>query len=113
MRYPNLRYGNPAEFAYQCQGIPIEEIAKRLKRSERSISNWLSGAEKMPWWVPEILRLQRMEHTQMLYQMNMKPMRTRLGLVTATATIVEFPALKPYQRPAEPGEEMRFRCEVG
>ena len=58
MRYPNLRYGNPNELAYYIQFNTIKDIAKRLRRSERTLHNWLTYREKMPWWVPEILRLQ-------------------------------------------------------
>lgn len=34
MRYHNLRYGNPHEFAYYVQGMPIKDVARRLRRSE-------------------------------------------------------------------------------
>jgi hypothetical protein len=61
MRYPNTRYGNPVEFQYYTQGQPADEIAKRLKRDKRTVQRWLNGKQKMPWWIPEILRLQRLE----------------------------------------------------
>lgn len=93
MRYPNLRYGNPNEFAYYVQGLPVKDVAKRLRRSERSIRNWLTGKEKMPWWIPELLRLQRMERNEQLRQMNMSPVRHRLGFVDAD--VIEFPVVKP------------------
>jgi hypothetical protein len=69
MRYPNLRYGNPNELAYHARGIPIAELAKRLRRSERSVINWLSGTHKMPYWVPELIRLQNMEQAEIRRQM--------------------------------------------
>lgn len=71
MRYPNLRYGNPNEFAYYVQGVPVKDVARRLRRSERSVKNWLDGKEKVPWWIPELLRLQRLEHAHIMRQMNM------------------------------------------
>ena len=98
MRYPNLRYGNPAELRHYAQFRQVSDIARQLRRSERSVRNWLSEAEKMPWWVPEIIRLQKMEHDEMLRQMNMVPRRAALGLVTNTGVVYQFP--KP--APADP-----------
>lgn len=89
MRYPNLRYGNPQELRHYAQFIPLAELAKRLRRSERSVRDWLSGAQKVPWWVPEIIRLQHMEHVERMRQMNMQPVARRLGLVTGD--VIEFP----------------------
>lgn len=94
MRYPNLRYGNPNEFAHYVQGIPLPEVAKRLRRDVRTVRDWLSGAKKIPYWVPELVRLQHMEHQNRLYEMNMRPTMLRLGIVTKTATIYEFPRVE-------------------
>lgn len=96
MRYPNLRYGNPSEMAYYCQGLQIHEIARRLRRSERSVRNWLSGRERMPWWIPELLRLQAMEQAERARQMGYAPLR-RLGVVK-TGQVVEFPGPGRAQR---------------
>lgn len=91
MKYPNLRYGNPNELRHYAQFMPIKDLAKRLRRSERSVRDWLSYAEKMPWWVPEVIRLQNMERDAMLHQMGMNTARARLGLVTKTAILYELP----------------------
>jgi hypothetical protein len=88
MKYPTLRYGNPNELAFYAHGRPIKDLARQLRRSERSIRNYLSHAEKMPWWIPEILRLQKMEHDAMLKEMGMQPLRTQLGLVSTEAKII-------------------------
>lgn len=71
MRYPNLRYGNPTEFAYYValHYGGVKGIAKLLRRSERSVSDWLNQKKKIPWWVPEILRLIQMENDQIRRQM--------------------------------------------
>jgi hypothetical protein len=42
MRYPNTRYGHHSEFEFWMQGHSIQVIAKRLKRSERSVHDWLT-----------------------------------------------------------------------
>lgn len=97
MRYPTLRYGNPNEFRHYAQFIPKKDLAKRLRRSVRTIENWLNEREKLPWWVPEILRLQHMEHVERMRQMNMEPVRLKLGLVTPTATVYQL-----VQRPKQP-----------
>jgi hypothetical protein len=100
MRYPTLRYGNPAELQYYAQFIPLKDLAKRLRRSERSVSNWMNGRQKVPWWVPEIIRLQKMEHDAMLYQIRMRPVMLKLGVVQTDAAVIEFP--RAPARPAAP-----------
>jgi hypothetical protein len=95
VRYPNLRYGNPNELRHYAQFIQIKDLAKRLRRDERTVRNWLTEREKLPWWVPEIIRLQKMEHDEMLRQMNMKPQPLMLGLVTRSATVYQFPMADP------------------
>jgi hypothetical protein len=71
MRYPNLRYAHANELQFYGQGIPLKELAKRLRRSEKSVTAWLNGDRKVPYWVPELLRLQRMEHMERMRQMGM------------------------------------------
>lgn len=88
MRYPNLRYGNPNELRYYMVGISIKDMAKRLKRSERCIHNYLTHKTKMPWWIPELLRLQRMEYAERMRQMRMTPIIKRYDL--STAAIINF-----------------------
>ncbi|WP_211474318.1 helix-turn-helix domain-containing protein [Collimonas humicola] len=90
MKYPNKRYGNPTTFAYYSMGLSVPELAKRLRRSERTVRDWLSAAKKLPWWVPEILRLQHLEKDLQLRQMNIQPVRVKLGLVSKTATVREL-----------------------
>lgn len=90
MRYPNLRYGNPAEFAYYVQGMSIKSIAKEFKRSERSVKDWLSGVRKIPWWVPEVARLWHLEHRRQMYEMGMQPLAEKFGF--ATGSVISFPA---------------------
>lgn len=92
MRYPNLRYGNPTELAYYAAGIPIPKLARRLRRDERTVKDWLAGKKRVPWWVPEVLRLQHMEQAQM-YRQHMahvadyKPLRRPLAVVTYTGQL--------------------------
>lgn len=83
MRYPNRRYGNPAEMAYYTMGVPTSVIARRMRRDERTIRDWLTGRAKVPWWVPEILRLQHMENDLRSRQMGMGALAPRLGVVSA------------------------------
>jgi hypothetical protein len=91
MKYPNLRYGNPNALQFYAANSSVKVIAKQLRRSERSVKNWMSGRKKMPWWVPEVLRLQQFEHREMLRQMNIEPQREKLGLVSKTAQIIPIP----------------------
>ena len=95
MRYPNLRYGNPTEMAYYAMGVPLPVLARRLRRHEKTVDHWLTGKAKVPWWVPEILRLQHLESDLRHRQMGMGPMPARLGVVTADVI-----ALAPPMEPA-------------
>ncbi|MDP3671725.1 MAG: hypothetical protein Q8R69_18790 [Telluria sp.] len=111
MRYPHLRYGNPNEFAYYAIGIPVKDMAKRLRRSERSVKDWLSGKKKMPWWIPELLRLQRMESVERSRQMRMTPIIKRHNL--PTAKIVNFRIrnkTEVKQRTPEPVQAVKLRA---
>lgn len=110
MRYPNLRYGNPSEFAYHVQGLHPAIVAKMLRLSERSVRNWLSGRAKLPWWVPEIMRLMRLEADLRQQQMNMGPVRARLGLVGAE--LITFPAQIPPEAPKQPESPAEPICDT-
>ena len=100
MRYPNLRYGNPTEFAYYAMGVPLPDLARRLRRDERTVRDWLSGRTRVPWWVPELLRLKRLEADIRHRQMGMGSLPARLGVVSA-----EVIALAPQddKKPARGG----------
>jgi hypothetical protein len=88
MKYPNLRYGNPREMAYYAQGRSLKELARELRRSERSVRDWLTGRERVPWWVPELLRLRDIEHDLRLRQMNIGRLTPPLGVVGEPASKV-------------------------
>ena len=81
VRFPNLRYGNPEEFRFYAQGLSLKELSRRLRRDERTIRDYLSGTKRVPWWVPEVMRLQHMEHAERMRQMGMRPVMRRLGLL--------------------------------
>lgn len=83
MRYPNLRYGNPTELAYYAMGRPIKELARSLRRDERTVKDWLNGRQRVPWWVPEILRLRRLELDLRQRQMGMGALPPRLAVVAS------------------------------
>jgi hypothetical protein len=91
MRFPNLRYGNPTEFAYYAMGRPLPELARTLRRDERTIRDWLSGRARVPWWVPEIMRLKKFEadimYRQMFWAVPDKPRVHQLGVVDAAGEL--------------------------
>jgi len=72
MHYPNLRYGNPTEFRAYVRGIPLKDLAKQLKRSERTVSDWLNEVKRIPYWVPELLRLRHAETDLYMLRMGYK-----------------------------------------
>jgi hypothetical protein len=100
MKYPNLRYGNPAELRHYAQGIPLPILARRLRRCERTVHDWLTGAARVPWWVPEVIRLQNMEQAAMLRQMGIKPRKLALGVVSGA--VIEYRPRPDEKKPAAP-----------
>lgn len=97
MRYPNLRYGNPTEMAYYAMGRPLADLARSLRRDERTVRDWLNGRTRVPWWVPEILRLRRMELDLRMRQMGMGALAPKLGVVGADVIALAQPADKKPQ----------------
>lgn len=88
MRYPNIRYGNPTEFAYYVttHGGDLAAVARMLRRDERTVRDWLSGRARVPWWVPEIMRLRRFE-ADVYMRRNAAPLPTALAVVTHNAQL--------------------------
>lgn len=97
MRYPNLRYGNPTEMAYYAMGVPLADLARRLRRDPRTVRDWLNGRQRVPWWVPEILRLKQMEADLRNRQMNLGALAPRLGVVTGDVIALPTPDAKKPQ----------------
>lgn len=96
MRYPNLRYGNPTEMRYYAMGRSNADLARSLRRDERTVRDWLSGRQRVPWWVPEILRLRRMELDLRMRQMGMGALTPRLGVVGADVIALPQPKRSPH-----------------
>lgn len=101
MRYPNLRYGDRAVLNYYTMGVPLAAVARRLRRDERTVRDWMNGKRKVPWWVGEILRLQHMEADLRHRQMGMGPLKARLGVVSGEVIALAPPTdeKKPQARP--------------
>lgn len=102
MRYPNTRYGNLTELRYYTQGLSAKQIAKQLKRSEKSVTEWLNGNRKIPFWVPELLRLRHMEADLRMRQMGFGERKRRLGIVNGS--VIDFP---PPKKPGKYAESVR------
>lgn len=81
MRMPNLRYGDIDELVFYADGRSAKDLARMLRRSERSVNDWLTGKQRCPWWVPELLRLRAMESRERHRQMGFAPATKRLGIV--------------------------------
>jgi len=69
MQWPNRRYGSAEALMYYTQGLPMQEICRRLRHCERSIKDYLNHKQKVPWWIPEILRLQDLERRVIFREM--------------------------------------------
>jgi hypothetical protein len=87
MRYPNLRYGNPAELEYYAMTFGddktrVKNLARFLKRDERTVQRWLDGKQRVPWWVPELLRLNAREKFEQARQMGFHKRYESLCVVT-------------------------------
>ncbi len=79
--------------AHYAQGIPLADLARRLRRSERTVHDWLNGRARVPWWVPELMRLQHQEHHDQLRRMGLRR-HTPLRLVSG-----QLLAFKPKKEP--------------
>ena len=97
MRYPNLRYGNPAEFAHFAMGIPLADLARILRRDERTVRDWLSAKQRVPWWVPEYMRLRHMERAERFRQMGFSSTHAKLGIVRGD--VIELAERRPKKEP--------------
>lgn len=75
------RYANPSEFQHYASGIPISDLARRLRVTQTTIRAWLDCTRFTPWWATEVLRLQQMEFLERMRQMNMMQYKSRLGVV--------------------------------
>jgi hypothetical protein len=106
MRYPNLRYGNPTEMAYYAMGYPsVKALAKSLRRDERTVKDWLAAKQRVPWWVPEILRLKRMEAELRQQQMGMGRLAPLLGIASADVIQLARPGSAAAGPVGEPARE--------
>jgi len=109
VRYPNLRYGNPTEMAYYAMGVPLPVLAKRLRRDERTVRDWLNAKRRVPWWVPEILRLKHMEANHYRRQLGLSALAPKLGIVGAEVVALHAPAGWPAAfRSGRAGAYLRF-----
>ena len=98
MRYPNLRYGNPTEFAHFAMGIPLADLARILRRDERTVRDWLSAKQRVPWWVPEYMRLRHMERAERFRQMGFTTsIHAKLGIVRGD--VIELAERRPKKEP--------------
>jgi hypothetical protein len=97
VRYPNQRYGNPSELAYYAMGRSEADLARMLRRDERTVRDWLTGRRKVPFWVPELLRLRAWEAAERHRQMGFEPLRRSLGLVSGDVIELRRPEAKKPQ----------------
>lgn len=90
--------------AYYAMGRPLKDLARSLRRDERTVRDWLSGRARVPWWVPEILRLRRMELDLRQREMGMGPLKAKLGIVGADVIVLAQPTQAPPEtkKPQEP-----------
>lgn len=102
MKMPNTRYGDREAFVFYAGGRAPSELARTLRRSERSIRDWLSGRARIPWWIPELLRLRDMERREALRQMGIAKLPRKLGIVSGDVIHFPKPMPKPVAGPIQP-----------
>jgi hypothetical protein len=94
VRYPNQRYGKASELAYYAMGRSDADLARMLRRDERTVRDWMTGRRKVPFWVPELLRLRAWEAAERHRQMGFEPLRRGLGLVSGDVIELRRPEAK-------------------
>lgn len=97
MRYPNLRYGNPTEFAHYAMGIPLADLARMLRRDQRTVRDWLTTKQRVPWWVPELMRLRQIEADLRHRQMFWASLPPKMGVVKGA--VIELATVRPKKKP--------------
>ncbi|WP_218164167.1 hypothetical protein [Burkholderia ubonensis] len=91
MRYPNLRYGKHEEFRHYVGHRSVADVARELRRTERSVSDWLSGRQRVPFWVPELLRLKAFEHWQIVREMTWAMQNAKAAAAACANRAAAFP----------------------
>jgi hypothetical protein len=75
----------------------VRTLARSLRRDERTVKDWLSAKKKVPFWVPELLRLRHMEACELNRQMRVYGPKAVLGVVRGD--VIELAA--------QPGQSMK------
>jgi hypothetical protein len=68
-------------------GRTASDLGRILRRDEKTVKGWLTGKTRVPWWVPELLRLRHMEAQQRHMHMFSEYMAPKLAVVTHTAQL--------------------------
>jgi hypothetical protein len=75
-------------------GISLKDLA-------RTVRDWLSAKQRVPWWVPEYMRRRQMEQADIRRQMNMTALGPRLGVVPGD--VIELATRRPKKEPQVTG----------
>ena len=78
MQDPSKRWANPAEFDYWAKVYTVKVLSKKLKRTPRTIRDWLRGARPIPAWTVAVLRLSELDAEA--YRRSLYPMHKRRQL---------------------------------
>ena len=62
------RWGNANEFRYYCRGLPTRTIARMVRRTERTVRDWIKGHRPTPAWAVELVKLRELERKDVLRQ---------------------------------------------
>jgi hypothetical protein len=75
----------------------LKQLARMLRRDERTVRDWMTAKNRVPWWVPEILRLKHMEAVERHRQMGLGVLAPRLGIVLGDVVELQRPTRKKPQ----------------
>lgn len=93
MRHITTRYGSTEAFNHYAMGMgTVAELARFLKRDQRTVRDWLSGRQAVPWWTPELLRLHWVEKNLQARQMGLGWPRAQLVAIGAATQPAERPS---------------------
>ena len=77
MKNKTKRWANPIEFEQHSLGLPIEQLARILQRTPRTVRDWQLGNRPIPAWAPELLRLRHVEGQQYRRQLEVMKLDAR------------------------------------
>ena len=95
MKNKTKRWAHPIEFEQHSLGLSLEQLARILQRTPRTVRDWQLGNRPIPAWAPELLRLRHAEGNQYRRQLEAMKVTAREYATSSRSAAAENPARDP------------------